>query len=172
MNNVMQDAVAEEERFEQAISFILHHEGSYVNDFNDKGGETKYGISKRSYQDVNIAALTKEQAIAIYRRDFWDKYHYNNIVDIKLATKVFDLAVNLGPYWAHRLLQRALRTTGQYVLEDGILGPVTLASVNNSDSTDLLAALKSEAAGYYRSLVLAKQDQDKFLKGWLNRAYA
>ncbi|NDB82875.1 MAG: hypothetical protein EB127_09060, partial [Alphaproteobacteria bacterium] len=62
--------------------------------------------------------------------------------------------------------------TGQDILEDGILGPMTLAAINKADLTDLLAALKSEAAGYYRTLAATKPKRAKFLKGWLKRAYA
>ena len=161
-----------DERFEHAVSFVLAHEGGYSNDIDDDGGETKFGISKRIYPDLDINALTIDQAKAIYKRDFWEPQLYKEIKDVNLATKVFDLAVNMGSNWAHRLVQRALRATGQDILEDGILGPMTLAAINKADLTDLLAALKSEAAGYYRTLAATKPKRAKFLKGWLKRAYA
>ena len=161
-----------DEKFEQIINVVLEHEGGYVNDPNDKGGETKFGISKRSYPNVDIKNLTLNDAKAIYKRDFWDNQPYKNIVDIKLATKVFDLSVNMGSSQANKLLQRALRATGQQVVEDGVLGIKTLAAVNQADSSDLLASLKSEAAGYYRVLVALKPEQSRFIQGWLTRAYA
>jgi lysozyme family protein len=164
--------ILSDERFEHAVSFVLSHEGGYSDDADDDGGETKFGISKRSYPDIDINALTVEQAKAIYKRDFWEPQLYKDIKDVNLATKVFDLAVNMGSNWAHRLVQRALRATGQDILEDGILGPMTLAAINKADLTDLLAALKSEAAGYYRTLAATKPKRAKFLKGWLKRAYA
>ncbi len=73
---------------------------------------------------------------------------------------------------AHRLIQRALRSAGRDVIEDGLLGPKTIAAINAVDVSDLLAALKSEAAGYYRSIAASNPKQRKFLKGWLNRAYS
>jgi len=162
-----------DERFEQVISSVFNHEGGYVNDISDNGGETKYGISKRCYPTIDIKSLTKEQAKAIYRKDFWEKYFYNKIIDINLASKVFNLAVNIGPQWAHRLLQRALRATGQQgIIEDGILGSATLSAVNSVSAKNLIVALKSEAAGYYRAIVAVRIDQRKFLNGWLNRAYS
>lgn len=161
-----------DERFEHAVSFVLTHEGGYSNDIDDDGGETKFGISKRIYPDLDIDTLTIDQAKAIYKRDFWEPQLYKDIKDVNLATKVFDLAVNMGSNWAHRLVQRALRATGQDILEDGILGPMTLAAINKADLTDLLAALKSEAAGYYRTLAATKPKRARFLKGWLKRAYA
>lgn len=59
------------EQFEQAIAFTLSWEGGYVNDPNDPGGETKYGISKKSYGHLDIKNLTVEQAKAIYYEDYW-----------------------------------------------------------------------------------------------------
>ncbi|WP_371254051.1 glycosyl hydrolase 108 family protein [Orientia tsutsugamushi] len=100
-----------DERFEHAVSFVLAHEGCYSNDVDDDGGETKFGISKRIYPDLDINALTVEQAKAIYKRNFWEPQLYKNIKDVNLATKVFDLAVNMGSNLAHRLVQRALRAT-------------------------------------------------------------
>src|SRR6266536_106787 len=125
-----------DELFEHAVSFVLSHEGGYSNDIDDKGGETKFGISKRSYPKIDIATLTVEQAKAIYKRDFWDPQPYKDIKDVNVASKVFDLSVNIG----------------QDIVEDGILGPMTLAGINKADQTNLLTALKSEAARYYRIL--------------------
>ena len=71
-----------------------------------------------------------------------------------------------------KLIQRALRAAGEQVAEDGIIGPITLSAINKADPTDLLAALKSEAAGLYRLIAQANPSQQKFINGWLNRAYA
>lgn len=160
------------DNFEQIITNVLKNEGSYVNDPTDMGGETNFGISKRSYPDVDIKNLTLDQAKTIYKRDFWDKQQYNNIDNIIIAAKIFDLSVNMGASKANILLQRALRSVGRKVNEDGILGIATLNAINKASSTELLAALRSEAAGYYRSIVVSKKEQSKFLQGWLNRAYA
>jgi lysozyme family protein len=64
-----------------------------------------------------------------------------------------------------------LRAAGKEVVEDGIIGSATLAAINKADSSDLLAALKSEAAGYYRMIAQANPSQQRFIEGWLNRAY-
>jgi lysozyme family protein len=133
-----------DERFEHAVNFFLSHEGGYNDDPDDDGGETKFGISKRSYPHVDVDALTVEQGKNIYKRDFWDTQLYKDIKDINLATKVFDLAVNMGSSWAHRLIQRALKSTGQNIAEDGVLGPITLTAINKADLTDLLAALNQK----------------------------
>ena len=59
--------------FETVVHMVLEHEGGYVNHPSDPGGETKYGISKRAYPDVDIAELTKDDAADLYKRDYWDR---------------------------------------------------------------------------------------------------
>uniref|UniRef100_UPI0039E582BF glycosyl hydrolase 108 family protein n=1 Tax=Klebsiella pneumoniae TaxID=573 RepID=UPI0039E582BF len=59
--------------FDDLIGRVLGHEGGYVNDPRDPGGETQFGISKRAYPNVDIKGLTRETAISIYKRDFWDR---------------------------------------------------------------------------------------------------
>jgi lysozyme family protein len=154
--------------FSKAIKFVFENEGGFVNDFTDSGGETKYGISRKSYPDWDIENLTEEDAIEIYRQDFWQPY--KNFED-RLATKLFDLAVNLGHRRAIQILQRALRCIGAKIEDDGVLGPVTKRAVESVNVDLLLPAIKSEAAGVYRNLATVNVSQKKFLKGWLRRAY-
>ena len=158
--------------FEAIIGQTLAHEGEYSNNPSDAGGETKYGISKRSYPNVDIKNLSLEQAKAIYKRDFWDNQGYSQIEDIALASKVFDLGVNMGTKNAVILLQRALKANGfKNLSDDGIFGESTKFALSNSDPKRVLIALRSEAASYYRRLVASNSSQSVFLKGWLNRAY-
>jgi lysozyme family protein len=159
------------EKFLKAFEYLMYHEGGYVNDKNDTGGETRYGISKRSYPNLDIKNLTKDQAREIYHKDFWLKAKCEEINDDNLAIKLFDLCVNTGISQAVKLIQRALRSAKQIVAEDGLIGPNTLSAINRADPTDLLAALKSESAGYYRMIVQANPSQQKFIQGWLRRAY-
>ena len=159
------------EKFKKAFKYVIYHEGGYVNDPSDLGGETKYGISKRSYPNLNIKHLTLEQARKIYFCDYWLKGKFEQISDDTLATQLFDLSVNLGIKAETIVLQRALRSVGINVQEDGVLGPVTLSATNKADPNALLAAIKSEAAGYYRLIAAKNPQQQKFLSGWLSRAY-
>ena len=155
-------------RFEEAVEVVLKHEGGYVSRSDDPGGETKFGICKRSYPDLDIKNLTREQAKEIYRRDWWDKYGYERINDDSLAIKVFDLSVNMGAKQAHKLLQRAINDmSGRLLADDGILGPRTIAAVNAIVPELVLDAFLKRAEGYYRSL-----NKPQFLAGWLNRLYA
>jgi lysozyme family protein len=152
--------------FELAIPIVLRHEGGYVNDPNDAGGETNFGISKRSYPDVDIKNLTVADASAIYFRDWWTKYNYGAIIPQAVASKVFDTSVNLGPSRAHKMLQEAAGATA-----DGVLGPATLAVVNMMNSLTILFTFQNLQASYYRNLVLVDPTLQKFLAGWIARAY-
>jgi lysozyme family protein len=161
-----------DKKFNRAIERVLANEGGYSNDQFDAGGETKFGICKRSYPKLDIKNLTIDDAKFIYYRDFWEPHLYSEFTSTELAEKVFDLAVNVGSSKAHLLLQRALRAVGNAVKEDGVLGKITLAAINSSNPNELLAALRSEAAGYYRNIVTKNSSQNKFINGWLKRAYS
>jgi len=182
--------------FERALVFVLKHEGGLSNDPADPGGITNFGISLRFLRaeglldldhdgladgdvdgdgDVDaddIRTMPRERAAQLYRSRWWDRHGYARIIDPAIAIKTFDLAVNMGPGPAHRCLQRAVRACWFPVSDDGVLGPKSISAVNAADARSLIAALKSEAAGFYRGLVLARPPLGTFEKGWLNRAYA
>ncbi len=159
-------------KFNHAVEFMLAYEGGYSNDFDDDGGETKFGISKRTYPHIEISTLTEHQAREIYRRDFWESKFYKDIKNIHISAKVFDMAVNMGSSVACRLVRRALRATGFAVEESDSCDMTITKMLNQSKSPDILAALKSEAAGYYRMLGMANTKNEKFVKGWVKRAYS
>lgn len=118
--------------FDTAIERVLSTEGGYVNDPKDPGGETQWGISKRSYPDLDIKALTREQAKEIYRRDFWDPVAGNGLHE-DIAFQVLDFAVNSGGPVAIQYLQRAAG-----VADDGHIGPHTIEVVNAQPMAQLI----------------------------------
>ena len=124
--------------FEICIDRVLGHEGGYVNNPADPGGETKWGISKRSYPKLDIKALTREQAIALYRRDFWDRLALGTL-PLGVAHQLLDFAVNSGPSTATRACQRALN-----VADDGHTGPVTMQAMRDMAPHDLVMRLLAE----------------------------
>ena len=159
------------EKFEKAIDYVLANERGYVFDKNDPGGETKYGISQKAYPSLNIKALSLDEAKKIYYCDYWLKGKFEQISDKNIATQLFDLSVNLGIQAATIVLQRALRAGGINVCEDGFIGSETLSGVSVLEPLVLLAAIKAEATGYYRTLAAQKPALQRYLDGWLNRAY-
>jgi len=143
--------------FEQAVAMVLKHEGGYSNDTRDPGGETRFGISKRAYPDVDILRLTEDEAKAIYRRDYWNTLRPDEI-PAPLAICVFDAAVNMGRDKAIRLLQRACG-----VAQDGVMGGNTIAAANRL--VDPVVRFSAERIIAYTGI----RGFDTFGKGWLRR---
>lgn len=161
-----------DEKFEYAIKIVLKHEGGYSNDSVDPGGETKYGISKRSYPMIDIKNLTIDKAKTIYYYDFWLKGRYYKIIDIKLAAKTFDAGVNMGTNRANKLLQSACNNLGSNLLVDGLIGPNTLNIVNSYNSIELLDVYRDEMYKFYTNLIKRRPSLVKYVNGWRNRAYS
>ena len=109
--------------FNRAFERVVGHEGGYVNDPRDNGGETKYGISKRAHPHVDIKNLTLDQAKAIYHQNYWLRVGAE-MFPAGIAYALFDAAVNAGPSRAIKWMQRAVRTA-----PDGIIGPGTRRAV-------------------------------------------
>lgn len=145
----------------RALSIILQEEGGYVNDVRDPGGETKYGISKRQYPDVDIKGLTIEQATAIYERDYWRPVKGDEL-PWPLCLYVFDAAVNQGVATAVGLLQKTLN-----LKRDGILGPVTLEAANRHNNKHLAALYLSDRAMRYADT----SNFSVYGRGWLKRLF-
>lgn len=82
--------------FERAFDIVVGAEGGYVNDPQDPGGETNFGISKRSYPTVDIKNLTLPQARDIYLRDYWRKAGCDSLASEAMGILIFDCAVNQG----------------------------------------------------------------------------
>ena len=145
--------------FKTMIERVLGHEGGYVNDPKDPGGETKWGISKRSYPMLNIAALTREDAIAIYHKDFWtpikaDRFHDGT------AYQLLDSAINSGIGQSIRFLQRALG-----VADDGVFGPVSLSASATTSESDQLFLFNAERIEFMTKL----KNWPDHGKGWMRR---
>ena len=145
--------------FDEAFDQVVKHEGGYVNDPRDPGGETKFGISKRAYPSLDIKALTLAEAKAIYRRDYWDRARCGDLLP-GVAFDVFDAAVNSGPGQAIRWLQRAVG-----VADDGVVGPITLAAVKRLDPEVLQARYTGQRLEFMTRL----SGWDAFGRGWARR---
>jgi lysozyme family protein len=145
--------------FDDYIERVLSHEGGYVNDARDPGGETKFGIAKRSYPSVDIKGLTRDAAKAIYKRDFWDRVQ-GDALPRQFAFQALDAAVNHGIGNAVRWMQRAVGAA-----DDGVIGPVTLGKVQRFEAADLVLLFNAERLEFYAKL----QNFDAFGRGWTRR---
>jgi len=157
--------------FNAALEKTLGHEGPLVDDPDDLGGKTNWGISQRQYPKLDIENLTRSDAANIYYHDYWLKFRCYEIVNESIAVKYFDLIVNMRPQSAAKVLQYALASAGERVKWDFVVGSKTLAAINRVDSVALLAAMKSEQAWHYRLRMLKNPVNEKY-KGWISRAYS
>ena len=184
----------QDSRYDAAFDQLIKNEGGFVDDPDDPGGATNWGVSLRWLRDAglldldgdgwpdgdidldgdidadDIRALDLGAARQLYFDHWWRKYGYGDMPD-RIGEKAFDLSVNMGSSQAHKCLQRAARACGEHIFDDGVIGDVTRRAVAAIAPSVLLPAFRSEAAGIYRQIAARSPASRKFLNGWLRRAY-
>lgn len=145
--------------FETAIERVLGSEGGYTPGEGDPGGETNWGISKREYPQLDIKALTREDAKDLYRRDFWDAGKMGEFPDA-VSYNVLDMAINSGIGNAIRTVQKAID-----VVDDGHIGPVTLAAMKKMNPDALAKRFLSQRLRFMTKCAAWAV----FGRGWANR---
>lgn len=163
--------------FERALLFALRWEGGYVNDPDDRGGETNQGITHKTYNAYrrskglaarSVRLLTEAELHEIYLKNYWSAAGCD-LLPPKLAIAHFDWAVNAGVGQAAKTLQRVVGAA-----PDGIIGPLTRAAIKNALASlgeqRLVVSYCSKREACYRQW--GKGTQVKFLGGWLNRLAA
>ena len=148
--------------FKTVFDRTLGHEGNYNNNPNDPGGETKWGISKRSYPNLIIKELTEEDAFNIYYRDFWLRLGMDRLPD-GVQFQLFDFAVNSGIETAIRYFQRSLG-----IADDGYFGPVSFAASSIATESDMIMNLNAERLDYMTRL----KNWPDASRGWARRIAA
>lgn len=148
---------------EKAMAFTFKEEGGLANVKGDRGGLTKYGISKRAYPDLDILHLTLEDAVTIFTSDYWLRASCDKL-PLRLAVAVFDFSVHSGPTTAVKELQKVLGTT-----VDGLVGQETLGKVNQWKEDDLINQYLTERIMFLGDLTRKDPSQEKFRKGWIKR---
>ena len=145
--------------FESSFNALIGAEGGYVNDPADPGGETKFGISKRSYPDLDIANLTREAVKPIYLKDFWNRCGCDSLPS-PVNFNVFDTAVNSGVWTASKMLQTILG-----VIADGNIGPATRAAIQGKDPIKLAVMFCAARLEFMTNCSAWQNDG----KGWARR---
>lgn len=167
--------------FLPAVTKTLVSEGAFF--YNHKTGEVvSMGITLATLRSLGILhstgaaseadvafvkSLTGDEAKDIYRKEYWDPLHLDHINNQAVASKVFDLAVNMGVVSAARFLQASCG-----VAEDGVVGPITIARANAMDPVALLGSIRARAANRYQEIASANPALAGNLTGWLNRLNA
>jgi len=161
--------------FEKAFEELIGIEGGYVNDPTDRGGETKYGISKRAYPHLDIRNLSLEAAKKIYYDDYWKSSGAEQMLRYELSLELFDTAVNMGQSISRKFLQQALNLMNrngrnfQDLLVDGIIGPKTITAYKTVDDRILLKVLNGLQFCRYKEICERDPSQEKYFNGWMLR---
>jgi lysozyme family protein len=172
------------------IDDVIRREGGYVDHPADRGGPTRFGITRASLahyrgRDVTaaeVAALSRDEAKHIYRRDYYQAPRIDQL-PARIQPFVFDSAVNHGPARAIRFVQQVCNQAGfgapasaataaGALAVDGACGPRTVRAAHDADwamKDWLLAALVEERRNFYHAIVARDPGQAVFLKGWLAR---
>ncbi len=159
---------------DKVLADILQREGwpEYTEHPKDRGGPTKGGITlatlsswrRRPASKNDLKALTKNEALTIYRRRYVETNGIQKIPDPELQAQVIDDSVMSGPFLAVKDLQRAVDTD-----VDGLIGPNTLDAIQATgyrESSNSLARVRSLRLAEF---VKSHPDQMVFLIGWLRR---
>lgn len=149
------------DNFKVAVNLTLEKEGILSDHKDDAGGLTKYGISQAAYPKLDIAALTKEEAVKIYKRDYWDKAMCDEL-PYPLDVMLFDTAVNHGVTKAVKILQESLG-----VVADGVMGQKTRSAARTAKNSIYTVFMINRLYAY-----TAAKSWPTFKEGWKNRLVA
>lgn len=149
--------------FKNALQIILSHEGGYSDHPLDPGGETNYGITKRTAVQHGYNGPMRDIPMHtveyIYHVSYWIKSHADEM-PYAIALNVFDAAVNHGVKNAIRFLQRALKVSG-----DGVFGKNTLIALKSCNEVNTLLRFQAERLQFYTDI----NTFETFGKGWVRR---
>lgn len=174
----------------EIISTILGTEGGYVNNPDDSGGATRWGITERVARTYGYSGsmrdFPKEAAIRIYEDQYWDDMRLDEFAEISpaIAYVLMDIGVNAGIDRAGKLLQRFLNVMNQRgqlyrdLIVDGAIGSRTLAAFRayyrhrKAEGLTVMAeSLKAMQLVYYINLAERREKDETFAYGWAVRAF-
>ena len=168
-------------RFDECVNVVVGFEGGYVNNKDDKGGETNYGITAATLEsaktkgwvsdNVSIKNLKLSHAKVIYKNGYWNAVKADDL-PYPLDLIMFDMAINHGVNQAIKLLQKTLNSmSGFNLVVDGIIGQKTMTAIDKLTNTDHLRCLCAyvllNRVELYTSIIQSNKTQEKFFKGWI-----
>lgn len=166
-------------KFDLEINELLKNEGGYVNNPNDTGGETNFGITKSvavsNGYSGNMKDLPLQKAKDIYKKIYWDSLNLDKINSQEVAGIAFDISVNMGVIITGKMLQEMVNfMSTSNIVVDGQIGNVSISKINEIDTSKekelavlLLSFLQGER---YLSITRAREKNETFIFGWLRRA--
>jgi lysozyme family protein len=156
-----------------AIQRTLRNEDSTLSGkvITDTGGLTRWGISQRAYPGLDIKNLSLDQAIEIYKKDYWTALNIDKLTNQTMADIIYDMAVNAGKSVASKMAQNAIVLSSEFkVTVDGSIGPNTLFLLNQCNPAIWVAKYVELRIAFYKNLVDKDPKKNLYLKGWINRA--
>lgn len=156
-------------KFGQIIKRVLKNEGGYVDDPHDRGGETKYGISKKAHPEVDIKNLTIDGALDIYRRLYWTPSKAEKLMP-ELRYQYFDHYIMSGHKNGVQTLQKSINSRlkkADKIAVDGRIGRMTIKASEKLEES----RLKAYRVLYYANIVSKNPTQEKFWYGWYRRVH-
>ena len=155
------DKMTNDKEYQRALKeYAIPNEGGYVNDPQDPGGETKFGIAKRYHPNEDILNLTRERANAFLYKEIWN-WNGINTLPPEIKGFVFDHGIRTSPQNAIETIHRAL---GIDPVGD-IIGKTTLGKLKETDYNEFLRKYKE----LVREQDKKRSGYGKFGKGWDNR---
>lgn len=166
-------------KLEPLAKFILSYEGGFVNDPNDSGGATNKGVTIATWRaqgydkdgdgDIDVQDLkiiTEADAVSIMRRNYWNRWHGDEIKDQSVANMLVDWVWSSGKP-AITLVQQMLG-----VKADGIVGAKTIAALNAQYPRTFLQKLRLRRLRFLDGVVKATPKKKRFIAGWYRRVNA
>jgi lysozyme family protein len=158
------------------VPHIVKFEGGWVNDPDDLGGATNKGVTYKTYKLYcrrkglpqptieQLKNLTDEEFTDILKTMYWDACRGDRIESQSVANAIVDWAWNSGTVTAVKEVQRILG-----VKDDGIIGNITLASINSRSPLPMFGAIQQARIAYLERICMARPANKKYIRGWLNR---
>ncbi len=162
------------ETIEQA--FNRAKKTGWSDDPLDTGGATMIGVTLGTYRSYckykgrkipnkqDLKNITYKEWRDIVHSMYWSKWKADLIENQHVANMIVDWVWASGQGIGIKRVQKILGVTA-----DGIVGPKTLAAVNNADPKQLFDKVYNARAAHFNAIVAAKPSQKKWLKGWMNR---
>lgn len=170
---------------DRMINNIIDIEGGYVDNKDDSGGPTKYGITEmvaRNYgYNGDMKDLSRRTAYNIYSDIYWSSVKADVLLGLseRIAFEVVDTGINCGVERTSVFLQRCLNVfnnRGKYYDDidcDGVIGPATLHALSQylikRDENILVVALNSLQGAYYIKLAERREKDEAFIQGWISK---
>jgi lysozyme family protein len=164
--------------FKKAFDFTIANEGEFSNIPEDHGGPTKYGITmstlsrwrKKPVSIDDVKNLLPSEAYAIYEAWYWRALGMDLVLENSKAIAIFDHGVLYGIYTSAKMAQQACNDLGAQLVEDGHLGPKSIAEINIELKNRFIYSFVDRAKARAKAIVFKDPSQRVFLDGWLNRA--